>query len=480
MLQLEEQHKAAQGPANLTQIQIAHDGVREALLQGRKAVAKNLAVQQLAGAFCDLALTLLANDEVEEGFKLLQQAQNLQPESQQVLHNIIAALLARKQLRGPNLQSVQTQLRKLWNRLGRPDQYRRLLYAPAFMNLEFVFGKCNLKCRMCLGGHDKGPAARLEYISTEDFEAALSVAPTVGAITLSSGDSDPLLHPRFEDIVDIAKRHNVLLNVYTNGLPLSARRCRKIVESGVFSLINFSIDAATPETYRRLRGEDLGRLLAKVEMLRSMMSECRADRPLLSLSFVAMADNIEELPAFVDLAARFHAYRVYVEDLIGWDDPDGPNKPATDHPRCQEFVRLAQEAAAGAALRLDLPSRLCAGPQPSDGPSAASAEQAAPSLPQDPEDRSASRLGCCTWIGGVWVQKDGRLDPCCLLHGVVDMGSVRDGPLLENDKYARVKEGLLSGKVLPECLNQRACQYVQQRLARGRPPEVFSPELVPA
>lgn len=472
-------HADAEAPASLAQVRIAHAGVREALIHGRKAEAKNVAVGHLAEACCDLALALLANDEVEEGFKLLQQAQHLLPESQQVLHNVAAALLTRRQLRGSNLQSVQRQLLKLWSRLGWPRRYRRLLHAPAFMNLEFVLGKCNLKCRMCLGGHDKDASARLEYISPEDFEAALLAAPTVSGITLSSGDSDPLLHPRFEEIVDIAKRLDVSLTVFTNGLPLSARRCRKIVESGVFSMINFSVDAATPETYRRIRGEDLNRLLAKIEMLRSMMSECRAERPFLSLSFVAMADNVEELPAFVETAARLGASRVYVEDLIGWDDPDGPNKPATDHPRCLDYVRLAQDAAARAALRLDLPPRLCAEPRQSDTQSPASDEQAEPSLPQDPEDRSAKRLGCCSWIGGVWVQKDGRLDPCCLIHDVVDMGSVRDGPLLENDKYARVKDGLLSGKVLPECLNQRACQYVQQQLAQGRPPQVIAPSLVP-
>lgn len=456
---------------SLSQVRIVNPRVREALTCGRTAEAQELALGQLAEAFCDLAIARLANDEVEEGFKLLQQAQHLQPENRGVLHNVAAALLARRQLRRTNLEAVQRQLLNLWSRLDWPRKYRRLLYAPSFMNMEFVLGRCNLKCRMCLGGHDRDDSARFECISPEDFDAALTAAPTVGGITLSSGDSDPLLHPQFEEIVDIAKRHDVLLSIFTNGLALTARRCRKIVESGIFSMVNFSVDAATPETYRRLRGEDMHRLIAKIEMLGSMMKECRAQRPALSLSFVAMADNIEELPAFVEMAARLDARRVYVEDLIGWDGTDSPNQPATDHPRCLDFVRCAQEVVARTALRLDLPSRLR--PDPPESQSPTPEQRPVVDLPSDPNEPSTKQLGCCSWIGGVWVQKNGSLDPCCLLHGVADMGTVRDGPLLESENFARVKDALLSGKVLKECLSQRACQYVQQQLAAGKTLEVI-------
>ncbi len=460
---------------SLNQVRIVNPRVREALTCGRKAEAQELATVQLSEAFCDLAIARLANDEVEEGFRLLQQAQHLQPESQGVLHNVAAALLVRRQLRRTNLEAVQRQLLNFWGRLDWPRKYRRLLYAPTFMNMEFVLGRCNLKCRMCLGGHDKDGSARFECLSPDDFDVALTAAPTVGGVTLSSGDSDPLLHPQFEEIIDIARRHEVLLSIFTNGLPLTARRCRKIVESGIFSMVNFSVDAATPETYRRLRGEDLRHLIARVEMLRSMMKERRAQRPALSLSFVAMADNIQELPAFVELASRLGAYRVYVEDLIGWDGPDSPNKPASDHPQCLAFVQSAQNVAARLALRLELPSRLRPDPRSPEPPPPAPDQQPVVELPSDPGEDSAKQLACCGWIGGVWVQKDGSLDPCCLIHSVADMGTVRGGPLLENKKFTRVKDSLLSGMVFKECLSQRSCQYVQQQLAAGRQLRVFTP-----
>jgi hypothetical protein len=56
------------------------------------------------------------------------------------------------------------------------------------------------------------------------------------------------------------------------------------------------------------------------------------------------------------------------------------------------------------------------------------------------------------------------------------MGNLMDGPLFYNDKYARVKELLLAGKVFERCLSQNQCQYVQQQRAAGIPLRVITPD----
>lgn len=451
--------------ADLGQVCIVDQRIREAMAAGRSNEARQLALRRASEALSDLAMTTLVGDDSEQTFRQLQVAQTLNPTGHLVLHNLVAALLTKKLLRAANLRSVQQQLLHLGPEWPWARKYSSLLYAPMFMNVEFVAGRCNLACRMCVGGGG-GAAGRFEYMPPEDFRQALIAAPTVSAVTLSSGDSDPLLHPDFEKIIEIAAEQGVYLSVYTNGLPLASRKCRKIVESRTVSAFNFSIDAATPETYRAIRGEDLHRVLNKIDMLRSMKAELGVDVPSVSLSFVAMADNISELPQFVELAQRCGANRVYVEDLIGWNDSDGPNRPANDNPRCAEFVRQALDLAAQMKLRLVLPGRLR--PPPRDDIAAQPAN--APDAQDSPPDGAAApspRLKCCSWLGGVWVQKNGRFDPCCLLHDVVDMGGVQDGPALKNEKFCRVKDLLLAGMVLPECVDQRACEYVQQRLAAG-------------
>ncbi|HVP10263.1 MAG TPA: radical SAM protein, partial [Phycisphaerae bacterium] len=444
--------------------------VRAAIAGNQIGRAQGIAAQRAVAALSDLAVAQLAAGRLEDAITQMEQVLRFQPASQHAFHNFAAILLAHGLLRGTALENLQNHLARCWNSQRWARDYQNVLCAPRFLNLEFVSGKCNLRCRMCVGGHGKSAPGQLEYMSCEEFDRMLAAVPTVSGLTLSSGDSEPLLHPQFEQIIEVAERHHVFLNVYTNGHPLNARKARKIVQSGVVSMVNFSLDAATPETYRRIRGEDFNRVIQKIEMLCSMIKEAGAEQPLVSFSFVAMADNIAELPAFVGLAHRLGAGRVYVEQLIGWNEADSVNRPATDHPQCSELVREATECAAQLGVRLELPGRLRVGREPetaSPAPTSAALESAA---------RSTRLMHHCGWLNGVWVQRDGRFDPCCLIHGVADLGNVKDGPILKNRKYAGVKGLLLDGSVFAECADQRACQFVQQQKAAGIPLRVIPKE----
>jgi MoaA/NifB/PqqE/SkfB family radical SAM enzyme len=73
------------------------------------------------------------------------------------------------------------------------------------------------------------------------------------------------------------------------------------------SHIELSIDAATEETYRVVRrGGDFKRLLANLEFLDNIRLD-EGEKFTLGFSFVVSALNFREIPAFVELARRFHA-----------------------------------------------------------------------------------------------------------------------------------------------------------------------------
>ncbi len=442
------------------QTHIVDPRIRERLNAERGDEAFDLATRQIAEGLSDLAVVEAACGRLEPALDKLQDAVKACPDSQTAFHNLIATLLQHRLFKSDNFDAISRHMTHYWDTCEWLSQYRRLINMPTFLNLEFVRGKCNLRCRMCTGIHAEDHPKQLSYVSVDEFRTILAAAPTITGVTLSSGDSDPLLHPGFDRIVEAARDADVLLDLYTNGHALSARTCRKIVETQAVSMINFSIDAATPETYRKIRGADLGRLIRKIEMLGAMKAEGGGARPMIEVSLTAMADTIQELPGFVRLGARLGAERVFVGDLIGWLDDDGPNRVATEHPQCFEFVAEAQRLASEADVDLVLPERLLADAHaPGDAPPAGS-----------------RRLTVCGWISGVWVCQDGRLDPCCTVHGVADMGNIHDGPILENDKYARVKDLLRSGKVFERCLEQRGCEYIQQRRAEGTTPDVISRE----
>ena len=372
------------------QTHIVDPRIREHLDAGRRDEALDLATRQIAEALSDLAVVEAACGRLEPALGKLQDAVKACPDSQTAFHNLVATLLRHHLLKSDNFDAIGRHITQHWETCDWLGQYRRLMNMPTFLNLEFVRGKCNLRCRMCTGTHAKDHPNQFSYVSVDEFRMILAAAPTITGVTLSSGDSDPLLHPAFDRIVEAARDADVLLDLYTNGHALSARTCRKIVETQAISMINFSIDAATPETYRKIRSADLGRLIRKIEMLGTMKADSGGANPMVALSLTAMADTIQELPDFVRLAARLGAKRVFVGDLIGWLDGAGPNRIATEHPQCFEFVAEARHLANEADIDLVLPERLLAGPHTSgDAPPAGS-----------------HRLTVCGWINGVWVCED--------------------------------------------------------------------------
>ena len=308
-------------PPDVTQYRIASPEIARLIGSGQQALAVEVALQRLAhgqqrlkGAgtnprramkaaslLSDLGCVLGQSGQLPSAVKALQDASSLAPESADCFHNMVALLLQYGQLRGKNFDAVLARLQQVGDAVEWTRRYRHLTWMPKFLNLEFVKGKCNLKCRMCIGTNAPGHPNTLTYMKPDDFRRTLAAAPTISAVTLSSGDSDPLLHPKFDEIIDLALEHNIHVDLYTNGLPLGERMCRRIVESQAVTMINFSIDAATAETYQRIRGGNFERLHKNISMLCRMKAEHARAYPVLSLSFVAMADNIEELPAFVEM-----------------------------------------------------------------------------------------------------------------------------------------------------------------------------------
>jgi MoaA/NifB/PqqE/SkfB family radical SAM enzyme len=472
--------------ADLSQAMLTGRDVRDRLDAGRKNEAVEAAAQHAANAQCDWAVAEIASGQFERGIKRLQDAINAFPGTQLAFHNLTAALLANRQLRGPNLDAMQRHLVRFWDQYPWTRQYQPLLWMPHFLNLEFVAGKCNLKCRMCLGSNGEAHPNRLTCMTTENFRMTLAAAPTIKGVTLSACDSEPLMHPDLDGIIAAAREHDVRIEIFTNGLLLGPRNCRAIVDSQIVGSLNFSIDAATAETYHKIHHAGFDQLIGKIEMLQDMKKQRGYSAPAVSLSFVAMADTIHELPDFVRLAKRLGARRVFVGDLIGWDDRPSDNHVATDNPRCFEYVREAVRLTAETDMRIQLPERLrarsddgepaAAGVTPADVslPATATPRAVGPESP-DPKAKDGA-LVVCGWISGVWVRQDGTLDPCCMIHGIADMGNVRDGPLLHNRKFAHVKRLLLSGKVFPQCADQRMCQFVQQQHAAGIPLRMITQE----
>jgi radical SAM protein with 4Fe4S-binding SPASM domain len=81
--------------------------------------------------------------------------------------------------------------------------------------------------------------------------------------------------------------------------------------------VNVSLNAASPETYRLLSQRDeFDRIIENIKRLIQLRNGTNRNSSLVVLSFVAIKENIAELPDFVRLAAQLGVDKVIVQDLI--------------------------------------------------------------------------------------------------------------------------------------------------------------------
>jgi len=122
-----------------------------------------------------------------------------------------------------------------WSSLHEYDN----LYFPR-MNL-MVTGKCNLNCLHCFNAKDNAPLN--SELSFEQILSILDQAKEIGvhAFTLTGGE--PLVHPRFLDIVKaIYERDMMIFELNTNGLLLNQKMLDLFKEIGCNPLIKISYD----------------------------------------------------------------------------------------------------------------------------------------------------------------------------------------------------------------------------------------------
>lgn len=164
-----------------------------------------------------------------------------------------------------------------------------------------VNSDCNLRCKMCARQFDQSmnnkhinmPLTMVDKI-VEQCKAFQLPSVLIGA------ESECLLHPQIKEIIQkIAEINTVDYFLITNGTLLTEDLSRTIIESGVDRL-QISIDAATRETYKTIRGGDLDLLERNIHDFINIRNAMGAERPFLRLSFCKQADNMHEMEAFLD------------------------------------------------------------------------------------------------------------------------------------------------------------------------------------
>src|SRR5690242_2124262 len=287
-----------------------------------------------------------------------------------------------------------------------------------------VTAACNLRCRMCLVRYRPPVSRSVGSMSFDTFRALVDDVPGLEKITLQ-GLGEPLLNPELVAMVAYASGRGIRVGFNTNGTLLDARRAEALIGAGL-DWLHVSVDGATRTTYADIRGRDAReRVDRNVTTLVAVRERLGGRRPSLSIVFVAMRANVNELPELVEQTAAWGVPTLRVQNLSHdfSDARDGCDYEAiraftaaqalwSDDDAVAGIFDDARERAAKLGVRLRLPEvEATASPRPPGTPG-------------------------CTWPWtSTYVTHDGRVQPCCMVMGAdrVVLGGV-GGP----DGLARV------------------------------------------
>jgi len=318
---------------------------------------------------------------------------------------------------------------------------------PKFLQIEPV-GQCNLRCQMCPiqfreDGPPHGPPA---FIDFETYRTLIDQFPNLTELQLQ-GLGEPMMHPRFFDMVAYASGKGIKVGTNSNLTLLSDRRAEQCVTSGLTDL-HVSIDAATAEVYERIRVlARFERVIANVERLVGARRRLASDTPHLRMVVVAMRQNLHELPDLVRLAKRLSIDTIFVQHLchdFGEEGLPGKYRPmrefvdeqtllAEEPGRVERVFGEARRVAVEVGVSLRLPHI-----EPRSHP---------PGTP-GPER--------CDWPWrGAYVSYDGLAMPCCMV-------ATPD----------RINFGEVPGRGAEVVWNGEEYQAFRRQLASDEPPDV--------
>ena len=186
---------------------------------------------------------------------------------------------------------------------------------PRHVQIEPV-GQCNLRCRMCPieFRSESRPGHPPAFIDVDVYERLVDQFGVIDELHLQ-GLGEPLMHPRFFDLVAYAARRGIRVSTNTNMTLMTDARAARCVSSGLHAL-HVSIDAAHAEVYEAIRQQ--ASFVKVMRNLRRIMSARRiaaSPLPHVHLVVVVMRANLLELPDLVRLASAEGVESLSVQHL---------------------------------------------------------------------------------------------------------------------------------------------------------------------
>lgn len=214
--------------------------------------------------------------------------------------------------------------------------------------------RCNLRCIQC---EINVPNYEFRDLPMDLFNKILPFLKEWHPTVQLNGHGETLLHPHFLEMVKTLRGVGCEVTFQTNGMLLKAEIIEKVVALGV-ETICVSLDAADRELYAEIRRHaNLETVLKNLRVVNEMKAKANSPKPTLTIEFVAMRMNIQELPALIGLAGELKAKDFIVAEMV----PFGPTmkgQSLANDPLMAEWATRATEEARKWEINLYLPPHI--------------------------------------------------------------------------------------------------------------------------
>lgn len=307
-----------------------------------------------------------------------------------------------------------------------------------------VTGRCDQACAGCFYSARPGSDVAATDAPFHLFERVIQEAGQVRVFQIALGGGEPTLHPQLVDMVRLARAHNVVPNLTTNGNRLTRELAMTLKDAGL-GQVQISLNGADEAANACTRPNFAAAMRA--------LETCRNVGLRFGLNFLATRSSLPQLTSVIKLGQSLGAESV---NLLR------PKPPVTDDDwLAQESPTAEDYRALQATLR---------GLRGKTGQMRITLDASLTFLLTDlSPDRlyRAGVWGCCAARKFVTVLQDGRVLPCS--H--VRRSDVGDGDFLrawrESHLFARFRA--LEETMRGPC---RACAYLS--LCRGCPAVVLA------
>jgi len=177
-------------------------------------------------------------------------------------------------------------------------------------------GSCNLRCKMCISNTDfNPPEPKLEQIIFKQIIPSL--LPELEVIKLS-GNGDPFFQKETREFLQtfpVKKFPDIKFEILTNGLLLNEKMWNSI-KHNKFKSINISIDAASKETYEKIRiGGQWETLQNNLKFISKLKKQQKIEKFFINMT--VMKSNYKELKDFALMGKKLDCDKVYFHKIFG-------------------------------------------------------------------------------------------------------------------------------------------------------------------